>query len=65
MVSTCPQSGTEKDSKEGLKMESFRQRKHGRLKMTLRKTFEGLKKMELTWGTAREKQNRDIHGGKE
>ncbi len=33
--------------------------------MTLRKTFEGdLKKMELTWGTAKGKQKRDIHGEK-
>ncbi len=40
-------------------------RKQGRLKMTLRKAFEGdLKKMELTWGTAEREAKRDIHGGK-
>ena len=45
-------NGTEKDSQEGLKMESSGKRKQVRPKMTL-KTFEGdFKKMELTWGTA-------------
>ncbi len=40
--------GTEKDSQEGLKMESSRQKETGKAKMTLRKTFEGdLNDMEL------------------
>ncbi len=61
MARTCAQNGTEKDSQEGLKMESSRQKETGKTKMTLRKTFEvDLKRMELTWGTA----ERDVHGGK-
>ena len=53
MARTCAQNGTEKDSQEGLKMESPRQKETGKAKMTLRKTFEGdLKKMELRCGTA-------------
>ncbi len=49
---TCTQNGTEKDSQEGLKMESSRQKETGKA-LILRKTFEGdFKKMELTWGTA-------------
>ena len=63
MARTCAQNGIEKDSQEGLKMESSRQRKQGRLKMTLRKTFGGdFKKMELTWGTAeREAKERNSY----
>ena len=39
--------------KKGLRWNPPGKRKQERLKMTLRKTFEGdLKKMELTWGTA-------------
>ncbi len=38
---------------KGLRWNPPGKRKQGRPKMTLRKTFEGgLKKMELTWGTA-------------
>ena len=37
----------------GLRWNPIGNRKQGRPKMTLRKTFEGdFKKMELTWGTA-------------
>ncbi len=62
---TCAQNGTEKDSQEGLKMESSRQKKkQARLKMTLRKTFElDLKKMELPWGTA-EREAKERHSWK-
>ena len=53
MARTCAQNGTEKDSQEGLKMESARQKETGKAKMTLRKTYEKIiKKMEITWGTA-------------
>ena len=39
--------------KKGLRWNPPGKRKQDRLKMTLRKTFEGdLKKMELIWGTA-------------
>ncbi len=55
---TRSQNGTEKDSQEGLKMESIRQKRTRKAKMTLRKTFEGdFKKMERP----KEKQNRWIH----
>ena len=53
MARTCAQNGTEKDSQEGLKMESSRQKETGKTKNDSRKTFEeDLKKMELTWRTA-------------
>ena len=53
MARTCAQNGTEKDSQEGLKMESSRHKETGEAKNDPEKTFEGdLKKMELTWGTA-------------
>ncbi len=39
--------------KKGLRWNPAGERKQGRSKITLRKTFEGeLKMMELTWGTA-------------
>ena len=53
MVRTRVQNRTEKDSQEGLKTESSRQKETGKAKMILRKAFEGVfKKIELTWGTA-------------
>ncbi len=53
MARTCAQNVTEKDSQEGLKMESSRQKETGKAKNETEKTFEGdLKKMKLTWGTA-------------
>ncbi len=43
----CPK----KDSQEGLKLESSRQKETGKAKMTLRKTLEwDFKKMKRTWG---------------
>ena len=49
MAGTVAQNGTEKDSQEGLKMESSRQKKTGKAKNDPEQTFEGdLKKMELT-----------------
>ncbi len=63
---THVQNGTEKDSHDGLNMESFRQKKTGKAKMTLSKTFEGnFKKMVLTWEMAkRAKQKKEFHGEK-
>ncbi len=66
MARTCAQNGTEKDSQEGLKMESSGERKQGEPKTTLRKTFEvNFKKMELTRGTAeRKRQKSELYGEK-
>ena len=45
MARTCAQNGTEKDSQEERKMESFRQKETGKAKNE-KKNFEGdLKKM--------------------
>ena len=56
MARTCAQNGKEKDSQEGLKMESSRQKETGKAKNDPEKNLEGdFKKMELTWGTAEKK----------
>ena len=47
--------------KKGLRWNPPGNRKQGRPKMTLKKTFEGnFKKIELTWGTA-EKEAKERH----
>ena len=55
------QNGIEKDSQEGLKMESSRQKETGKAKMTPKKTLRETKK-ELTWGTSERDQKREFHG---
>ncbi len=65
MARTCAQHGTEKDSQEGLKMESSRQKEAGKAKNDPEKIFEeDLKKMELTWGTAESEAKIEFHGEK-
>ena len=55
MARTPSQNGTEKDSKEGLKMESSRQKETGKVE-----NVEGdFKKIELTWKTA-QREAKDI-----
>ena len=52
MARTRAQNGTEKDSQEGPKMESSRQKEKGKAKNDLKKKFEvDFKKMELAWRT--------------
>ena len=52
--------------KKGLRWNLPNKKKQGWPKINLRKIFEvDFKKMELTCETAREKQKRDCHGGKE
>ncbi len=59
MARTRTLNGTEKDSQEGLKMESSRQRETGKAKNEPEKNLRGrLKKMELTLGTA-ERESKD------
>ncbi len=62
MARTCAQNGTEKDSQEGLKIESSRQKKTGKaINDPEKKTFEGdFKKIELTWGAA-EREAKELH----
>ncbi len=65
MARTCAQNGTEKDSQEGLKMESSRQKETGKAKNDP-ETFEGdFKKMELTWVTAERKAKERMDRRKE
>ena len=53
MAITRAQNRTEKDSQEGVNMESSRQKETVKAKNDPEKTFEGdLKNMELSWGTA-------------
>ena len=64
MARTCAQNGTEKDSQEGLKIESSRQKETGKAKKwpwekLLRET---LKSWNWHGEGPREKQKRDIHG---
>ncbi len=55
------QNGTEKDSQEGLKMESSRQKEKGKAKNDAEKNlWKDLEKMLLIWGTA----EIEVHGEK-
>ena len=60
---TCAQNGTEKDSQERLKMDSSRQKETGKAKSDPEKNLWGRLKKDRT-DMGREKQKRDIHGGK-
>ncbi len=60
MAKTCAQNGTEKDSQEGLKMESSRQKETGKAKYDPEKNLLGRLKNDGTdKGNGRERSKRE------